>query len=239
MGNDLSAKIKLHAFADPGALALALAEAVADDLRAAVAARGIASLALSGGNTPKRFMQALSLQPLPWEDIVVTLVDERWVPESHARSNARLLREHLLQGAAAAASFLPLYRDTFEPETALGDIELDLVAMPSPFDAVVLGMGNDGHTASFFPGGDRLHEALDPEATALLLPIRAPDAGEPRVTLTLPPILAARHLYLHIEGAGKQRVLAEAIAGAGAGSGYPIRSVLQYAASPVQVFHSA
>ena len=239
MSTDLSSRIQLHPFPDPATLAESLAATVAGNLRTALTARGVASLALSGGNTPKRFLQALSLQSLPWENIVVTLVDERWVPESSERSNARLLRQNLLHGAAADARFLPLHRDTPEPEPALAKIERDLAALSSPFDVVVLGMGNDGHTASFFPGGDRLAEALDPATTAKALPMRAPGAGEPRLTLTLPPILAARHLYLHIEGAEKQRVLADAISGNGAGAGYPMRSVLRHATSPVQVFYSA
>ena len=179
----------------------------------------------------------MSLQSRPWKDIAVTLVDERWVPESSERSNARLLRGNLLHGAAAEARFLPLYRDTPEPEQALLEIERDLASLPSPFDAVVLGMGNDGHTASFFPGGDRLAEALDPATTARVLPMRAADAGEPRLTLTLPSLLAARHLYLHLEGAAKQRVLEDAVAGTGAGAGYPVRDVLRHATAPVQVFY--
>ena len=239
MTTNLSHQIQLHSFPDPAALAASLAATVANNLRTALTTRGRASLALSGGNTPKRFLQALSLQPMPWQDVVVTLVDERWVPESNERSNARLLRANLLHGAAAEARFLPLYRDTPEPEQTLAEIERELAALPLPFDAVVLGMGNDGHTASFFPGGDRLAEALDPTTTARVLPMRAPDAGEPRITLTLPPILAARHLYLHMEGAAKQRVLEDAIAGTGAGAGYPMRSVLRHATSPVQVFYSA
>ena len=239
MTTDLSSQIQLHSFPDPAALAESLAATVANDLRTALTARGRASLALSGGNTPKRFLQALSLQPLSWQDVIVTLVDERWVPESHERSNTRLLRENLLQSAAAEARFLPLYRDTPEPEQALAGIERDLATLPSPFDAVVLGMGNDGHTASFFPGGDRLADALDPTTPSKVLPMRAPDAGEPRITLTLPPILAARHLYLHIEGAEKQRVLEDAVTGNGAGAGYPMRCVLRHATSPLQVFYSA
>lgn len=239
MTTDLSSHTHLHIFPDLAALAESLATTIANDLRIALTARGRASLALSGGNTPKRFLQALSLQPLPWQDVVVTLVDERWVPESNERSNARLLRENLLRNAAVEARFLPLYRDTPEPEQALLEVERDLSSLPSPFDAVVLGMGNDGHTASFFPGGDRLADALDPATTAVVLPMRAPGAGEPRITLTLPPILAARHLYLHIEGAEKQRVLEDAISGNGAGAGYPMRSVLRHAISPVQVFYSA
>ncbi|MEO8366179.1 MAG: 6-phosphogluconolactonase [Pseudoxanthomonas sp.] len=239
MSTNLSHQIQLQSFPDPAALAASLAETIANDLRTALAARGHASLALSGGNTPKRFLQALSQESLSWRNVVVTLVDERWVPESNERSNARLLRENLLCGAAAGARFLPLYRDTPGPEQALAEIERDLARLPLPFDALVLGMGNDGHTASFFPGGDRLAEALDPATTARVLPMRAPDAGEPRITLTLRTILAARHLYLHIEGAAKLRVLEDAVTATGAGAGYPMRSVLRHAALPMQVFYSA
>lgn len=239
MTSDLSLKTQLCDFPDPQTLAQALARSVAESLRDALAARGTASLALSGGNTPKAFMQALALQPLDWPRIAVTLVDERWVPESNARSNAALVRAHLLQGPAAAARFLPLYRDAPEPEQALAAIESDLATLPSPFDALVLGMGNDGHTASFFPGGDHLAAALDPSTTAVVLPMRAPDAGEARITLTLPPILAARRLYLHIEGAGKRQVLAEALSGEGRGAAYPIRSVLKHALSPVRIYWTA
>ena len=239
MAINFSTRIQLHVFPDPSALAEALARSVADDLRNALAARNGASLALSGGNTPKAFMRALASQALDWPRVAVTLVDERWVPESSERSNAALVRNNLLRGPAAEARFVPLYRDAPEPERAIGEIEDALATLPSPFDAVVLGMGNDGHTASFFPGGDHLAAALDPATTAAVLPMRAPDAGEPRITLTLPPILAARHLYLHIEGMEKQRVLDAAVAGAGEGGGYPIRSVLQHASMPVQVFYSA
>lgn len=238
MTSDLSSKTQLLDFPDPQALAQALARSVAEDLREALITRDDASLALSGGNTPKAFMQALALQPLDWRRIAVTLVDERWVPESNARSNAALVRANLLQGPAAAARFVPLYRDAPEPEQALAEVESDLAALPSPFDALVLGMGNDGHTASFFPGGDHLAAALDPSTTAVVLPMRAPDAGEPRITLTLPPVLAARHLYLHIEGAGKLQVLQAAVSGIGPGFGYPIRRVLEHSPTPVQVFYA-
>ena len=239
MSSDLSARIQRNEFADPAALAQALANSVADDLRTALQERQVASLALSGGNTPKAFMRALSKQSLDWSQVVVTLVDERWVPEDNARSNAALLRENLLQGQAAAARFLPLHRDTTTPEEALDALERDLAALPSPFDAVVLGMGNDGHTASFFPGGDRLADALDPDSTLRVLPMRAPGAGEPRITLTLPTLLAARHLYLHIEGAEKQAVLAQALVGTDAGAGYPIRAVLRHARSPLATYWCA
>ena len=239
MSSDLSARIQRNEFADPAALAQALASSVADDLRTALQERQVASLALSGGNTPKAFMRALSAQSLDWSRVTVTLVDERWVPEDNARSNAALLRENLLQGPAAAARFLPLHRDTATPEEALDALERDLAALPSPFDAVVLGMGNDGHTASFFPGGDRLADALDPDSTLRVLPMRAPGAGEPRITLTLPTLLAARHLYLHIEGEEKRAVLAQALGETDAGAGYPIRAVLRHARSPLATYWCA
>jgi 6-phosphogluconolactonase len=223
--------VDLRVFADGGALAAALAQAVADDLRAALRERGAASLALSGGSTPKRFLQALSAQALDWPKVVVTLVDERWVDEANPRSNAALLRANLLRNAAANANFLPLHRDAAEPEAALSLLEAELEPL-LPLDAAVLGMGSDGHTASFFPGGDHLAAALDPASTALVLPMRAPGAGEARVTLTLPVLLAARRRYLHIEGAEKRRVLDEALAGAD----LPIAAVLQQSPAAVPVY---
>lgn len=210
MDKALQENTGLRVFADGDALAAALAQQVGDDLRAALAARGSASLALSGGTTPRRFLRALAQQVLDWARVQVTLVDERWVPESSPRSNAALLREHLLQGAAAA-QLVPLYRDAAEPDDALAEVETALAPL-LPLDVAVLGMGTDGHTASFFPGGDHLDAALDPQGSALLLPMRAPGAGEPRITLTLPVLQAARGLYLHIEGVEKRSVLEQALA---------------------------
>lgn len=230
---DLSLQIQLHPFPDGDAVAQALAQAVADDLRAALALRGQAAVALSGGTTPRRFLQALSGQALDWANVTVTLVDERWVDEGHERSNARLVKEHLLQDAAASARFVPLYRPTATPDEALSEVA---AALPASLDVAVLGMGGDGHTASFFPGGDRLADAMDPKSPARVLPMRAPGAGEPRITLTLPVLRDAGRLYLHIEGAEKRQVLQQALSGQGAGAGYPIRGVLQALHAPLQVY---
>jgi hypothetical protein len=130
--------------------------------------------------------EALSRKPLDLARIDITLVDERWVGEESDRSNAALLRSHLLQGPAAAANFVPLHIDTPTPEDGLAQVTASIAALPLPFAVVVLGMGDDGHTASFFPGGDRLAQALAPSDGQLLETIRAPAAGEPRITLTLP-----------------------------------------------------
>ncbi len=173
------------------ALAAELARDVADELHRAIEAKGKATLAVSGGSTPKLFFEKLSEQNIPWARVTVTLVDERQVPETSERSNARLVREHLLKNKAAAASFVPLFNNA-EAEKM------------SPFDVAILGMGADGHTASFFPGADRLAEAIDAGSDKRLIAITAPGAGEPRLTFTLPVIEKAGRLAPPHRGAGQE-----------------------------------
>lgn len=203
------------------ALAETLAQDVADELRRAIAAKGRATLAVSGGTTPKLFFARLSEIDLPWQRVTVTLVDERQVPETSERSNARLVRSSLLTNKAADAHFVPLYGNE-----AAADLP--------PFDVAILGMGSDGHTASFFPGADRLAEALDSDTTKRLIAITAPGAGEPRLTFTLPVLEAAGRLKLHIEGADKKTVLDKALAD-GPQEEMPVRAVLR-SATPVTLY---
>jgi 6-phosphogluconolactonase len=219
-------------FRDKQQLAEALAEAVAGNLKAGVKARGAASLAVSGGSTPARFFKALSERAdVPWDKVTVTLVDERWVDETSDRSNGRLVKANLLQGRAAAATFVPLYQGGSEPDAyAAGAAQR---AVPQPFEAVILGMGNDGHTASFFPGGDTLAEALTAEGPVVA--IRAPGAGEPRATLTLKVLLAARALYLHIEGGEKVETLKQAEA-EGPVEDMPVRAILRQTQTPLTIY---
>ena len=226
-----------HEFAGPWALAEALADAVAARLRDGVRARGAATLVVSGGSTPRRFLEALGREELPWREISITLADERWVAPDHARSNERLLRETLLRGAAAAARFVPLYRAMPVPESALAEIAAELATLPSPFDAVVLGMGLDGHCASLFPGADHLAEALRVDGSERVLALRAPAAEEARITLTLAALTQTRAMYLHIEGAQKQAVLAQALAGAAPFAHAPIAAVLRHASARPEIFH--
>ncbi len=218
-------------------LALALAEAVAEQLTTGIEAHGRGAIAVSGGSTPGRFFAALSQRDdVDWSRVIVTLVDERWVPESSDRSNAALVKARLLQGPAAAAHFVPLYAGGEAPdETGLNRTRLQLQALPPRFDAVVLGMGNDGHTASFFPGGDRLEAAL--EGAEAVVAIRAPGAGEPRVTLTLGRLLASEAIYLHIEGEDKLATLDRAL-GEGDRDEMPVRAVLRQGVVPLTIFWS-
>lgn len=199
-------------FDDGEQLAQALAKQVAADLRGALARHGEASIALSGGNTPKRFFQALSTQTLDWARVTVLPIDERWLPPEHPRSNERLLRENLLQHNAAVARLLPLYRPTETPEMALMPVLTKIANEGLPLDVAVLGMGDDGHVASLFPdlGYDNpaLREiGLQPRGRAPVMSVRTAAMPEPRMTLTLSAIFTAPALYLHIEGDKKRAVL--------------------------------
>ncbi|QAU25478.1 6-phosphogluconolactonase [Dyella sp. M7H15-1] len=205
---------------------MALSSSIADKLRTAIEARGEAWIAVSGGSTPKRLFEVLSNEALDWSRVTVTLVDERWVPDTDERSNARMVEALLLQHKAADAEFVPLYVETATPEAGIADVRTRIRALKQPLDVVVLGMGSDGHTASFFPGGDRLGETLDLSNTAQVLPMRAPGAGEPRITFTLRELLQAHALYLHIQGDDKRVVLDQAER---PGSNLPIASVLRNA----------
>ena len=202
-------------------LAEGLALDVAEELRRAIAAKGRATLAVSGGSTPKLFFEKLSEIDLPWQRVTVTLVDERQVPETSERSNARLVRRHLLRNKAAAAHFVPL----FENAGAVAAL---------PFDVTILGMGNDGHTASFFPKADRLNEAINSETSRRIIEITAPGAGEPRITFTLPVIEASGRIALHIEGADKKSVLDKAL-GDGSEFDMPVRALLR-SATPITLY---
>jgi len=218
--------LERRTFADKPTLAKELAEAVADRIRAAIETRGVAAIAVSGGSTPGRFFQALGkTKDIDWSKVIVTLVDERWVDETNDRSNALLVNERMLQGPAATARFFPLYSGGNEPDAAhIAKTNSLLAQLPEQFAAVVLGMGSDGHTASFFPGGDTLDQALSDAGPTVS--IRAPGAGEPRITFTLPRLLQADGLYLHIEGEEKAAVLDTAL-GEGPVADMPIRAVLR------------
>ena len=188
----------------------ALAISVARKLSAATASWGEASLVLSGGRTPLPLLQALRAEPLPWAKITVTLADERFVPVDDVASNERLLREVLLQGPAAQAPFIGLRGTANTPEQAATEAWQRLTLVERPFDVVVLGMGDDGHTASLFPGSPGLAAALDATAAPACLVMQAPVAPHTRLSLNLPALRQTSQLYLHFTGEAKWRVWAGA-----------------------------
>lgn len=228
--------VTTHSFTDCHVQATALAERVAKRLRMSLNQRGHALLAVSGGSTPKDFFAQLSRESLDWARVKITLVDERWVSDTDERSNAKLVKTILLQNEAAAATFVPLYSDAPTPEEGLAAATRRIDELALPFDAVVLGMGDDGHTASFFPGGDHLAEALDLNGKSRVMSMRAPDAGEPRITLTLPTLLETESLFLLVTGNKKRDLLADARLGLGAARDYPVRAVIAQHRVPVAVY---
>ncbi len=195
-------------YPDREVLAVDLAEVVAEQLTDAIAARGCASLAVPGGTTPAAFLRALATQDVKWAKVSVLLTDERFVDENSPRSNTRLLKETLLQGKAAAAILVPMVATGATPEDVIAALMAGL--KPTlPLDVLVLGMGADMHTASLFPGADRLDDALADNAP-VLLPMRAAGAGEPRITLSAPVLRAARAVHVLIAGAAKIAALEQA-----------------------------
>lgn len=188
-------------------LAISVAGALKEDL----AQQARVTLVLSGGSTPKPFMQALSRMELPWSRVDITLADERWVPTDHDDSNDRFVRTHMLINAAAEARFQPLVNDETTPEAGVEEVAQRLAGLTWPASVVVLGMGGDGHTASLFPDSPELGEGL--ESDALVVAAHAPSVGQPRISLTRNRLMQSRRRYLHLNGADKKAVLASAMAG--------------------------
>ncbi len=224
-----------HAFADAGEAASDMARTIARLLTQAIMARGVATIALSGGRSPRAMLEALRHQSLDWRKVIVTLVDERWVAPDHADSNERLIRETLLQGLAAAARFVPMKNDATDPYAGQAACEAAMTALPRPFDIILLGMGEDGHSASLFPGAAELDEGLT--TPALTIAVTPPAAPHPRLSLSLRAILNSRLILLQIGGAAKEAVYRKALAG-GPVEDMPVRAALLQDEVPVEIWIS-
>lgn len=224
-----------HLFVD-GALAAAdMARRITFILDDAVATRGVATIALSGGRSPRPVLEALSEAALDWEKVIVTLVDERWVAPDHADSNERLVRETLLRGEAAKARFVPMKNEAADAYAGQAACEADFAPLPWPLDIVLLGMGEDGHTASLFPQARELAEGLS--TSALTLAVTPPAAPHQRMSLSAQAILNSRHIFLQIGGAAKKAVYERALAG-GPVEEFPIRLALCQHGVSVEVWIS-
>jgi len=213
--------------ATPADLAWKLAEQIALILRQRLDAEPRASLALSGGSTPIFLFKALAQQVLDWQRVDVVQVDERWVDPSHPDSNSAQIREHLLQGGAAVARFHPLYENVASPSVGLGAVCQRLESLSWPLDVVVLGMGNDGHTASLFPDAPELVAAMAEHNGSKLAVITPPHQAHARITLARSAIAGARHCILHIQGDDKLATLNKALAEPDGWAHMPIRAFLR------------
>lgn len=200
-----------HSFASRDEMVGVAATQIADAVTSAVATRGAASLMLSGGSSPRPVYEALSDMDLPWDKVTIGLVDDRWITRGQAGSNETFLDATLLKGKAKGAKFIGLKTDDANPAAGVKASEAQLSAIPQPFDVCVMGMGLDGHTASWFPQSNGLKEALDPNNSDTVIAIDArgcPVAGDhpDRITLTLSAVMASKQIILMIPGAGKSDV---------------------------------
>jgi len=223
----------IERYPDAADASRAAAEAIADWLAAGLAEDDKASFIATGGNTPGEVYDLLSTLPLPWEHISVTLSDERWVAPDSPDSNERLLRERLLVGEAAAANLVPLWSVAEGPEEAAEAAEAAIAGL-LPADVVLLGMGEDGHIASLFPGSPVLDDGLDPLGGSLVIaaPRGEPAPPQDRLSLTLYALRQSYLIIVLIRGEAKRRVIEQ-------GEGLPIHALLDAAGeTPVRIIWS-
>ena len=224
----------LFEFENTSAQDAELVSKVVDLLSMAIEQHGSASLVVSGGRTPKGFFHLLSQEFLDWSKVTVTLADERWVDADHKDSNEKLVQENLLINEAYVARFVALKNSATSAQAGETSIDQDLSAI-GRFTLVILGMGDDGHTASLFPGSEALNIGLDMESGRQCLAVQPLDAPHERMSMTLPRLLDSEQIIVHIRGENKSKVLAMADAGDDRFE-LPIRAVLQQTKTPVSVY---
>jgi 6-phosphogluconolactonase len=224
-------------YPDLNTLSQQLAAGIAADLAAAIEARGMASLVISGGRSPVALFEQLRTLAIDWSRVCVALADERWVDPADPASNERLVRDVLLRDAAAAARFTGLKNGCATPDLGAGLAWSTFNRVPRPFDVLVLGMGDDGHTASLFPDSPNLELALDQAAAPGCIGMRSPVAPEARLSLNLAALLDSRRIVILITGESKWRTYIAAVQ-PGAVERMPVRAVLRQQHAPVEVIWS-
>ncbi|MDF7670302.1 6-phosphogluconolactonase [Orbaceae bacterium ESL0721] len=228
----------LNEYANSQALTEDLTKHIVTTLKEAIKVKGHASLAVSGGKTPIPLFISLSQQDLEWDRLFITLVDDRWVDETHDSSNEKLVKTYLLQNRARSANFIGLKNSSATPFAGEAATDQALSKIPLPFDIVILGMGEDGHTASLFPNAENLANGLDMHSGKKVVGMTPLDAPFDRMTLTLPMILDSENIYLHLVGKSKKEVLKQAEQGDNI-TMMPIRAVLKQDKVKVTGFWSA
>lgn len=199
---------------------------IVKDLKQAIDKKGHASIAVSGGKTPIPLFKLLSQQDLDWHNVFITLVDDRWVDDTDDASNEKLVLTYLLQNKAKLANFVGLKNSCDNPFDGAEITDKILNKIPMPLDVLILGMGEDGHTASLFPGAANLRAGLDMKSGRKVVGMTPLTAPLDRITLTLPTILDSQNIYLHLVGESKMQVLQQAEKGDDINQ-MPIRAILQ------------
>ena len=233
----MNAKPPAVRYPDLDTLSRELAAGIAADLASAIETRKLASLVVSGGRSPVKLFEHLRTLAIDWSRVCVALADERWVDPLDSSSNERLVRDVLLKDAAAAARVTGLKNGCATPDLGAGAAWSALNGVPRPFDVLVLGMGDDGHTASLFPDSPNLELALDETAAAGCIGMISPVAPTARLSLNLSALLDSRRIVMLITGESKWRTYIAAVQ-PGAVESMPVRAVLRQRRAPVEVVWS-
>ncbi|MCU7554368.1 6-phosphogluconolactonase [Alteromonas sp. ASW11-19] len=203
--------LTIESYESPDVLSEAFASTLCSILKTGIQTRGRASLVVSGGRTPVALFELLSNADLDWSKVDITLADERWVDEQDEASNTRLVKEKLLQNKAAAAHFVPLKSAHADANEGVNEAESNIASMAQPFDALILGMGEDGHTASLFPCSEQINDGLAMSSGRTCIAVTPTTAPHQRMSMTLPTLLNSRNIFLHLTGERKKEVLTEAL----------------------------
>lgn len=220
--------LQLSKFAKVEHLNRSFARRISQMLSAGIEESGRASLVVSGGRTPAALFEALSKTNVDWSKVDISLADERWVDVEDDASNEKMLRSTLLKNNAAAANFIGLKTSHSDATDAVELCTSNLAQIHRPFDVLILGMGEDGHTASLFPCSAEVNQGLDLESGNSYIAVQPTTAPNQRMSLTLPALLNSNHIFLHLTGESKKQVLEQALAGDDEAA-MPIRAVINNA----------
>lgn len=231
--------IKINTYSNMQALSETVSIDIMSKLAVALTRNGKASLMLSGGSTPRETYTLIGQSNFVWHNVDVGLVDDRWVGPTSPGSNAAMIHQNFLSKTNVHTKFHPLKTASDDLEVGCEVVNLMYHKIYRPFTCLVLGMGLDGHTASWFPQAEGIEEALNPRSSKIVVPVR-PKQSEvtgdylERATLTLSAVNEAKNVYLLITGQKKldlfNRVLAEP------NSELPIRAAIDTLGARLNVF---
>jgi len=204
--------LQVNEFVSKDALNQAFAAEILNHLQSAIDTKGKASLVVSGGSTPKALFAQLSNSDFAWDKVSITLADERWVSAEHNDSNEKLVKENLLVNKAAAAKFISLTTAQANASDAEAEISERIDAIDDKFDVLILGMGEDGHTASLFPCSAQIQDGLNLDRALSAIATQPTTAPHQRMSMSLAKLIQSQHVYLHLTGDKKREVLNDALA---------------------------
>ncbi len=225
----------LNQFSSRTELEMTLTDRVEAQLRLAINKNGHASMAVSGGSTPKDFFKRLSTRKLPWNKVTITLTDERWIQTDNKESNTYLVRKYLLQNEARHANYFGLKNTETLSQTALDNLNIAVKKKLLPLDVLILGMGEDGHTASLFPCSDQIRQGLQQPNDKSLIKVTPESAKHQRISFTFDALSKSHSIFLHIYGSQKKQVYEQAL-NSDNSIQIPVSAFLKNQNNPVQVF---